>query len=224
MNKSTIITILVAISLLAGCALLPAKPAEVIGGGTTENVQPAATQTAPAPQPAPQPTEPAQSAEAQAPEPKYTPAVPEAKNDTPVAEPKLTISGSLKLQTDTTLCPHLVKMFECNKYDIRSCPFKTIVGKNDFYPEQMICRSGYSYKKENPDHKYCFIQECRTLEKGNVVYAYGGPVVYAEYAYSVQQVSGGIMTKYALASCGEESKEFKTSMECKSYMHEMKSI
>jgi hypothetical protein len=139
-------------------------------------------------------------------------------------EPKLTISGNLNLQSDTTQCPHLAQSFDCNKYDIRRCDFKMIVGQNKFYPGIMICRDGYTYRNENPNHKYCFIQECSPIAKDNVVEAYGGPVAYAEYIYAEDTVSGGIMTNYKLTKCGEEKKEFKTSNECKYYNSKLKSI
>jgi len=73
----------------------------------------------------------------------------------------------------TSLCPHLAASFQCDKYDIRRCSFKTIVGQNDFYPDIMSCRNGYTYMKEDPEDKYCVVQECRPLEKNGIVEAYG---------------------------------------------------
>ncbi|MFC1741721.1 hypothetical protein ACFL3V_04260 [Nanoarchaeota archaeon] len=158
-------------------------------------------------------------------------AVEEKKKDVPAEdttaetdEAELKISGNLGLQKSLELCPHLAGSFDCDKYDLRRCDFKMTVGKNEFYPDLLHCRSGYDYRGENPAHKYCFIQECRPLEKENIVYGYGGTVVYAEYIYSVDTVDGGIMTHYTLDKCGEELKEFPTSYECRLYKSELRNI
>jgi len=146
----------------------------------------------------------------------------------PVVNENITLplkaSGNLNLQDSPSLCPHIAPRFDCNRYDVRSCPVKKIVGQNDFLPGIMSCRSGYEHRGENPNHKYCFIQECRPIEKENIVEAYGGPVAYVEYIYSVEKVEGGIMTHYTLNKCGEEEKEFKTSFDCNNYMTELRNV
>jgi len=228
--KYAILFVLISIFLLVGgCSLLPAKPGSTLPGETTTEPtsQPsepvAATQTT---EPGENPAEEVKEAAPEiVPEKKYAASVPEAPNDTIVTPVKEDIiSGNLNLQGNLDICPHLVRSFDCDRYDIRSCKFKNIVGQDDFFPDLMACRSGYSYRNEDPNHKYCFVQECRTLEKGNVVYAYGGPVAYAEYIYQVESVPGGIMTHYTLTKCGEERQEFDTSNGCKSYKSQLKSI
>jgi hypothetical protein len=140
------------------------------------------------------------------------------------AEEGLKISNSLDLQSDLTLCPNLANSFECDKYDIRRCDFKTFVGDNDFYPDLMNCRKGYDDRDENPDNMYCLIQECRPLEEDNIVYAYGKIIAYAEYAYNVEKVEGGIMTHYGLLRCGEIHKEFESSFDCQVYKSELEGL
>lgn len=130
-------------------------------------------------------------------------------------------SGSLYLQTDLGLCPHLAESFECDRYDIRRCAFKTFVGKNGFYPDLMNCRDGETRKGENPQNKYCIIQSCAPLQEDNIAYAYGGTTAYAEYRHSVEKVGGGIMTHYELRRCGEMHKEFDTDFDCTVYKSEL---
>jgi hypothetical protein len=126
------------------------------------------------------------------------------------------ISGSLALQKDLSLCPHLAASFSCNKYDIRRCDFKMQVGKNGTYPNLMNCRDGRK-KGENPDNKYCIVQECRPIEEENIAYAHGGMVAFAEYIYKEEKVEGGIMTHYTLRRCGEDHMEFNSSFDCTVY-------
>jgi hypothetical protein len=224
MKNVAIIFLIGALMILSiGCFMIPPKPSEALAPEGWEKA-------APAPQPATQaPKTPAAAEDvieqvAKA-ETKYTPAEPEPVNTTnETATPELKISDSLKLQSSTDLCPHLAEKFDCNRYDIRSCKFKTLVGQNDFYPDLMSCRSGYEYRKEDPRHKYCYIQECRPLEKNNIVEAYGGPVMYAEYIYSEEQTAAGIMTHYTLLKCGEVWQESKTSADCKFYLSKLNAI
>jgi hypothetical protein len=217
MKKVLVIIVICLLSVyLAGCGALPSKPPVEEGGeeSVAEEV-PAADEPMveePVVEEAPEP-EPAEEAEQ----------VVEEANETAVTE-ELRISGSLKLQSSRALCPHLADRFSCNKYDVSRCEFTTFVGENDFYPDHIKCRSGYDYRGEDPNHKYCFIQECRPLEEYNVVYAYGGTVAYAEYLYNVEKVEGGIMTHYTLHKCGEEYKEFKTSTDCRVYKSELRII
>jgi len=203
--------ILLLIIVLAGCALLPAKPLEVAedveGSGSQELV------TVPEPE----------LVEVQEPVLEPVPVSEDIAEEANVTA-DLKISGSLKLQSSKTLCPHLLERFECDKYELARCDFRTLVSKNDFFPDYLHCRNGYDYRGENPNHKYCFIQECRPLDENNIVYAYGGTVAYADYLYKVDKVEGGIMTTYTLYKCGEEFKEFKTSFDCKTYKSELRVI
>ena len=146
------------------------------------------------------------------------------QNITGIAGDVIETSGSLDLQDDVGLCPHLAEQFECNRYDVRRCDFKKVVGKNDYYPDLISCRSGYEHKGEDAANKYCLIQECRPLEKENIVYAYGGPVIYAEYDYSVESVEGGIMTHYSLLRCGEAYEEFETNFDCTVYKSKIENV
>lgn len=145
--------------------------------------------------------------------------VPELLNESNVTE-EILISGDLQLQDDLGLCPHLARSFECDRYDIRRCDFKTFVGANDFYPDFISCKDGRK-PGENPDHKYCLIQECRPMQRDNIVFAYGGHSIYAEYVYSVENVGGGIITHYTLHRCGEKYVEFETSFDCTVYKSEL---
>ncbi|MBU2561232.1 MAG: hypothetical protein KKD17_02960 [Nanoarchaeota archaeon] len=224
MKKALMILLLVALLTLAGCGFLPSKP-PIAGSGEDNGAAeaPAAKEQAKAP---PEPEAAAEEIIEQVAkeEKKYVSVEPEPANDTNETEAPLMISGSLKLQANPDLCPHLARAFECNKYDLARCGFKTLVGQNDFYPDYLSCRSGYDYRGEDPNHKYCFIQECRPLDKDNIVYAYGGTVAYVEYFYRVEKVEGGIMTSYTLHKCGEEHKEFPTSSGCRVYKSELKNI
>ncbi|MFH1064672.1 MAG: hypothetical protein V1729_06320 [Candidatus Woesearchaeota archaeon] len=134
------------------------------------------------------------------------------------------ITGSLELQDDLSKCPHLMETFDCDRYDISRCKFKNLVGKDEFYPDYIYCRDGRLEHGESAGRKYCFIQECRLLEKENIVYAYGGPVTWGEYIYTVDKVDGGIMTHYQLVSCGEDRQEFKTSFDCTTYRSTLDNI
>lgn len=145
----------------------------------------------------------------------------EEVNETNVTvEVEMNISGSLDLQEDLLLCPHLAESFSCNKYDVRRCDFETFVGKNGTYPDLISCRDGRK-KGENPGNKYCLIQECGPVEEGNIAYAHGGMAAFAEYIYRVEKVEGGIMTHYTLKRCGETYKEFNSSFDCTVYKSEL---
>jgi hypothetical protein len=218
MKNVAIIAILLAILVVVGCAFLPAKPPVEELQGETETISETPAQQAPA---APAPAAEQQPAQAES---SYTPVVSEPANETNATAPALQISGSLVLQDNTQLCPHLVRKFDCDRYDLARCEFKTLVGQNDFFPDYLHCREGYTYRGEDPNHKYCFIQECRPIEKENIVEAYGGPVAYAEYIYSVDKTETGIMTHYTLDKCGEERKEFPTSYDCRIYKSELRNI
>jgi len=139
-------------------------------------------------------------------------------------ETSMAITGNLELQDDLSKCPHLIGTFECDRYDISRCYFKTFIGKEDFFPDYIYCRDGRIKDGERNDWKYCFIQECRPLKEENIVKAYGGPVTWGEYKYSVEKVGGGIMTYYELISCGEEYDEFETSFDCRTYRSELGNI
>lgn len=145
------------------------------------------------------------------------PAAEESQDIPEQEESSIQISGSLNLQDDLSKCPHLAESFECDRYDISRCKFKTLVGKDDFYPDYIYCRDGRLEDGEKAGRKYCFIQECRPLEKESIVYAYGGPVTWGEYIYTVDKVDGGIMTHYQLVSCGEDRQEFEDSFDCTTY-------
>lgn len=134
---------------------------------------------------------------------------------------ELEISGSLDLQEDLSLCPHLAPSFECDKYDIRRCEFKTSVGRNNFYPDLINCRDGDPDKGEDAGNKYCIIQACQPLAEDNMVYAYGGPTAYAEYDHTVHKTETGIMTQYDLLRCGEMHEEFETKFDCTVYKAEL---
>ncbi|MBN1543971.1 hypothetical protein JW898_00750 [Candidatus Woesearchaeota archaeon] len=224
MKTGAIIFLLAVSVIIAGCGFLPSEPPMSAAEGEGETAEAAPQQQTKAPQ---QPEAAAEDIIEQVAkeEKKYTPAEPETLNEsnaTNETEAPLMISGSLKLQGNQDLCPHLLRTFECDKYELGRCSFKTLVGRNGFYPDYLSCRSGYDYKGEDLNHKYCFIQECRPLEKDNIVYAYGGTVAYAEYLYRVEKVEGGIMTYYTLHKCGEERKEFSTSSGCREYKSEIK--
>lgn len=138
-------------------------------------------------------------------------------NITNTTEAELQISGSLKLQTDATLCPHLNTSFSCDKYDIRRCDFKDFVGVEGYYPDLINCRAGRKDKGENPDYRYCLIQECQPISEENLAYEYGGPTIFAEYEYREEKVAGGIMTYYTLKRCGEQQNTFNSSFDCTVY-------
>ncbi len=204
--RKEIFIILAILLLIAGCKMVPESPEDVAKDAETEE------------QPAPI-VKPAVVKEAT-----YTPVETPVENLTnETAQPiELKTSGSIELQDSTALCPHLAESFQCDKYDIRRCSFKTLVGQNDFYPDIISCRDGYTYMKQDPKNKYCVVQECRPLENNGIVEAYGGPVMYAEYDYSVDNVEGGIMTNYKLLRCGEMFKEFKSSTDCREYYSTLK--
>jgi hypothetical protein len=229
--KTVAIIVLAIILLAAGCkTFFPPSPEEATAAetgqadeaedetGDTSSRQPTTQQTA---------EEAAEAVISQVAEEKkeYLEIEASAANDTNTTpEPEPAISGSLKLQESRELCPHLARKFDCDKYDLARCDFRTLAAQNKFYPDMISCRSGYDYKGENPNHKYCFIQECRPIEKDNIVKAYGGIVAYAEYIYSVDKAEGGIMTHYTLDKCGEEKKEFRTSYDCRVYKSTSKSV
>jgi hypothetical protein len=221
--KKVAITIILLALLLAGCGLLPKEPpVEELQGETNTIVEtPAAPETQ---QPAPADATPPAAEVAPPVESKYTPAEPVIINETNETAPALQISGSINLQSNPQLCPHLVRKFDCDKYDLARCGFKTLVGQNDFFPDYLHCREGYVNRGEDPRHKYCFVQECRALEKDNIVHAYGGPVAFAEYLYEVEKTATGVMTHYTLLKCGEEHKEFPTSYDCRIYKSELRNI
>jgi hypothetical protein len=223
MRKAVIVFLICSLIILsAGCALLPQKPAEALPGEDTTSTQP--TPQSPQASPATQESVVDDVIE-QVVATKYVPAEPEPVNvSNETEEVVLKTSGSLKLQSNLAMCPHLVQRFDCNRYDIRSCKFKTLVGQNDFYPDIISCRDGYEYRKEDPRHKYCYIQECRPLEENNIVDGYGGPVIYAEYIYSEEKTATGIMTHYALFSCGETWQESKTSADCRFYLSKLNTV
>lgn len=133
------------------------------------------------------------------------------------ATQEYSISGSLELQTDLERCPHLAQSFSCDRYDIRRCEFKRFTGRNGFYPDLIDCRDGRAEKGQDPEKKYCLIQECSPLTEENIVQAYGGPTAYAEYDYRVEKIEGGIMTHYSLLRCGETYKQFDNEFDCTVY-------
>ncbi|NQU79428.1 hypothetical protein HQ545_06695 [Candidatus Woesearchaeota archaeon] len=123
------------------------------------------------------------------------------------------VSGSLDLQQDIELCPHLARSFSCNRYDVRHCDINTIVGRDQFWPDLINCRTG-RLDGEDPDNRYCLVQECQPLHNDSIVDAYGGPTIFAEYEYREEKVGGGIMTHYTLKECGEVFMEFKSKFDC----------
>lgn len=202
--------------IIAGCGFLPEKPG-IEDAGEPVLEEPVQEQAEPEPA-----TD--KSVEEVVEEEELVVAVEDITAETDMTDGLPEISGSLDLQDNLGLCPHLAESFECNKYDVRRCDFKTFVGQNGYYPDLISCRSGYENKGEDTENKYCLIQECRPLEKENIVYAYGGPVIYAEYDYSVESVEGGIMTHYSLLRCGETYNEFDTSFDCRVYKSELEDI
>lgn len=124
-------------------------------------------------------------------------------------------SGSLDLQDDLKLCPHLAKRFSCDKYDIKFCEFTQMLGANDYYPNVLNCRDGQTAKGENPDHEYCLIQSCMPLASDGIVYAYGGTTAYAEYSYVKDRINEEVVLHYSLVKCGEMEKEFEKQDNCK---------
>jgi len=133
------------------------------------------------------------------------------------------ISGSLDLQEDLSFCPHIVDSFSCDRYDVRRCEIKQIVGQNGYFPDLINCRAGEPDRNpgEKADNRYCIIQECQPIHEDNIVYAYGGPIIYAEYDYREEKVGGGIMTHYSLLRCGEMFMEFEDKFECTVYKAEL---
>lgn len=145
-------------------------------------------------------------------------------NATNITEVQLQTSGSLTLQSDPELCPHLNSSFSCDKYDIRRCGFKHTVGKEDYYPDLINCRAGKKEQGENQDYMYCLIQECQPLSENNLVFGYGGPTAFAEYIYTVEKVSGGIMTHYTLKRCGEQYNTFNSTFDCTVYKSRLEKL
>lgn len=127
------------------------------------------------------------------------------------------ISGTLDLQADLDLCPHLKREFDCNRYDVRWCETERIAGKEGFLPEYMNCRDGETSKGEKKDHKYCLLMDCGPVAEENIVTQYGEYVAYAEYAYTFRQQGNTIITHYRLTRCGEEEKGFPNVNECRYY-------
>ncbi len=153
------------------------------------------------------------------------PVVVNSTNETNTTEiTAVTLSESLNLQDTLSLCPHLNVSFECNRYDIRRCEFKQIVGNNNYYPDLINCRAGKSSRGENPDNRYCLIQECQPIKKDNIVYSYGGPTIWAEYDYHEQKSVEGVMTYYSLKRCGEMQMQFNSSFDCTVYKSELEGL
>ena len=137
---------------------------------------------------------------------------------------KTKVSGSLELQSDLDLCPHLVQEFICDKYDLRDCKFKQIMGEDEFYPDNLFCRDGLSLKKGVSGNKYCIVQECRGITEGGIVSSFGGVMAYVEYNYDEETVKDGIMTRYKLLRCGEIQKSFIERTDCNHYFAEVKKL
>ncbi len=139
--------------------------------------------------------------------------------------PELQISGSTELQGDLSLCPHLARTFECDRYDLRACRFKERIGENGYFPDHMRCRADENADFVRSDKRYCFIQECGPIVVGNLAEKYGGHVSYAEYDYREEKTAdGGIMTYYNLKKCGEEWKEFDSEYDCQIYYAEWRKL
>ncbi len=137
---------------------------------------------------------------------------------------EIKVSGSTALQDNLSLCPHLVHEFSCDRYDIRGCDFKHGLGKDGFFPDILKCRSGDVSKGESSDSKFCFIQGCGPIVKGNLVHRYGGPVIYAEFKYRLEKTGSGIMTYYTLRRCGETWKDFASEYDCSMYYSEWRQL
>jgi predicted small lipoprotein YifL len=233
MKKSvTIIAAILILSVLAGCGYLPGgspippPPEEALQEPAVEEQE---QQVAAEPELPEQPEAEPEELAAQeviktlAQEEMTEPEINET-NQTNATNVTLEVSGSLDLQEELSLCPHLAESFSCDRYDVRRCNIGQIVGANEYYPELMNCRAGRAEKGEEPENRYCLIQECVPLHNKSVVYAYGGPILYAEYAYSEEKVPGGIMTHYTLLRCGEDHAEFNTSLKCISYKSELDNL
>ncbi|MBI5398550.1 hypothetical protein HZB03_03735 [Candidatus Woesearchaeota archaeon] len=134
---------------------------------------------------------------------------------TPLQTPAST--NNLTLQSDLTQCQHLSPNFECNRYDLRDCKYQTLVGKNEFYPDQLVCRFGKG-PGEYPTRKYCYSQDCKRITERNVVIKYGGVIAFGEYRYSVRKEGDGIVTSYELVRCGEMTKTFATIEGCRRHI------
>jgi hypothetical protein len=203
---AAILAVISSFFILSGCSVLlpPAPMVEQQGDVQTVSDQPAqSAQPQPAPQPAP--------AEATAATPETASA--ETRN---ITEPELNTSGSLKLQDNLELCPHLALTISCDKYDLRGCDLRSM-GSNAFNPDVLNCRDGQASKREDTQHKFCLIQDCEPLTKDSIVYGYGGSTAYAEYSYVKESVSGGIMLHYTLLRCGEQKMEFADINKCRYY-------
>ncbi len=220
---SSVLCVLLFIVFLAvaGCAyFLPTDPADAMGGTSesesTDDSGQVGSESVPDPDAA------VDDIISQVVEEKLSPEVVQENitNETNVTV-DLVFSGSFDLQPDLGLCPHLADSFSCDKYDVRRCDFGEIVGRNDYYPDLINCRDGNTEKGENPQNKYCIIQECQPLDENNIVYAYGGPTIYAEYGYRVEKVANGILTHYTLRRCGEMHKEFDSEFDCTVYKAEL---
>jgi hypothetical protein len=218
--------------VLVGCNILPGSPDKAVPG---ENVvvETGPTQTASGAQIPAQ--IPASATSAAADTPVTAPPATEiaAINDTVTAVDNQTnvnnqttnqtntstirTSGSLSLQSDTLLCPHLATTFSCDSYDIRRCDFAKIMVTDGFYPEIINCKDGSAKKGEDPAKKYCLIQDCEPLTEGNIVYAVGGKTAYAEYTYTKESTATGILLTYDLKRCGEMEKEFADKNKCQYY-------
>lgn len=139
------------------------------------------------------------------------------QQSTPTQLQTLTSTNNLTLQLDLTQCPHLSMNFECDRYDLRDCTYQTLVGKNEFYPDRLVCRFGKG-PGEFPTRKYCYSQDCKRITERNVVIKYGGVVAFGEYRYSVRKEGSGIITRYELVRCDEMTKTFATLDGCKRYI------
>jgi hypothetical protein len=216
LNTSLIVliaSIMLIMILLAGCKILPASPASEPALAAPEAQETQIRQTTEQPIP--------QTGEQTAAQPSEGVAIvsnSSSESNTTVTETtELKISGSLKLQNDLSLCQHLSKEFTCDRYDPRGCDFTKLMSDNEYYPSVLNCRDGLTSKKENPAYKYCLLQECKPLTEGNIVYSYGGPTEFAEYAYTKEKTETGIIFNYVLKRCGEQQKEFADINKCKYY-------
>lgn len=118
-------------------------------------------------------------------------------------------SGSLNIQSDLDLCPHLKRKFDCDKYALKLCDLDNL-GFAQFLPQQIKCRTSSVSGNE-----VCLLKECRPItDKGGIVKGYGGVFARGEYSFVKTSVDSQVWHDYSLERCGEMKKEFETEQDC----------
>jgi hypothetical protein len=130
-------------------------------------------------------------------------------NKTMMEQFEAEVSGSLSLQSDLELCPHLKRKFSCSQYALKLCDREQF-GFAQFVPDGVTCSASTASTNE-----ICLLRKCGPIsDEGNIVIGYGGVFARAEYSHVKRIDQGNVYHDYKLLSCGEMKKEFSTESQC----------